>query len=69
MNPYWKDGGAGLPKEFDDTSVKLATSSVGDQGLDWLKRALKRAEEQAKDEHRSLESVAAERWGVSIHHL
>ena len=31
----------------------------------WLKKALQRAKEQALDENRSLEEVAAERWGVS----
>lgn len=39
--------------------------SVGDRGVGWLRRALKRAEEQAADEGRSVEDVAAERWGVS----
>jgi len=37
---------------------------VGDHGVDWLRRALKRAKEQAAEEDRSVEEVAAERWGV-----
>jgi hypothetical protein len=42
----------------------LPSKSVGDQGVDWLLRALKRTEEQAAEEGRSVEDVAAERWGV-----
>lgn len=38
---------------------------MGDQGVGWLRRALKRTEEQAAEEGRSVEDVAAERWGVS----
>lgn len=37
----------------------------GDGGRSWLERAYQRAEEQAEREGRSLEDVAAERWGVS----
>ena len=32
----------------------------------WFRRAYDRAKQQAEDEGRSLEDVAAERWGVSI---
>nr|CAD7265233.1 unnamed protein product [Timema shepardi] len=62
LNPYWKDGGSGLP-ETEKQSVKQASTSVGDRGADWLRRALRRAEEQAQEQGRSLEEVAAERWG------
>ena len=67
LNPYWKDGGTGLPEEA--TSVQESSSKatdVGDSGLRWLRQALRRAEEQAREEDRTLEEVAAERWGVSI---
>lgn len=40
-------------------------STVGDGGAGWLRRALRRAQEQAASENRTLEEVAAERWGVS----
>ncbi|KAJ9600228.1 hypothetical protein L9F63_009475 [Diploptera punctata] len=64
LNPYWKDGGTGLPEEKDTRNQPtLSEKAVGDYGVDWLRRALKRAKEQAVEEGRSLEAVAAERWG------
>ena len=67
LNPYWKDGGTGLPSEEQDnlpSSSSSASAPVGDGGLGWLKKAYQRAKEQAKEENKSLEEVAAERWGV-----
>ena len=63
LNPYWKDGGTGLPEEKQSKGPILLQNAVGDYGVDWLRRALKRAKEQASSEGRSLEEVAAERWG------
>ncbi|KAJ9590896.1 hypothetical protein L9F63_016078 [Diploptera punctata] len=64
LNPYWKDGGTGLPEEKDTRNQPtLSEKAIGDYGVDWLQRALKRAKEQAVEEGRSLEAVAAERWG------
>ncbi|KAJ9575240.1 hypothetical protein L9F63_025809 [Diploptera punctata] len=64
LNPYWKDGGTGLPEEKDTRNQPtLSEKAVGDYGVDWLRRALKRAKEQAVEEGKSLEAVAAERWG------
>lgn len=40
-----------------------SASAVGDGGFNWLQRAYNRAVQQAKDEGRPLEEVAAERWG------
>jgi hypothetical protein len=60
----------GLPKEKrgeelgSSESRTLPLKSVGDHGVDWLQRALKRTKEQAANEGRSVEEVAAERWGV-----
>lgn len=60
----------GLPQEkraeeLDNRrSRTLPVKSVGDHGVDWLQRALKRTKEQAANEGRSMEEVAAERWGV-----
>ncbi|CAG5114770.1 unnamed protein product, partial [Candidula unifasciata] len=68
LNPYWKDGGTGMPEENPDkhkqnrSSVLLA-SAAGDGGLSWLRKAYDRCKQQALDEGRSLEEVAAERWG------
>jgi hypothetical protein len=70
LNPYWRDGGTGLPQEKkaeelgNRESQTLPVKSVGDHGLDWLQRALKRTKEQAANEGRNVEEVAAERWGV-----
>ncbi|EFN77364.1 CWF19-like protein 2 [Harpegnathos saltator] len=58
LNPYWKDGGNGLPQSsagrFDNQSNLDAN---------WLKKSFRRAKEQALRDGRSLEEVAAERWG------
>ncbi|KAH7969295.1 hypothetical protein HPB52_016584 [Rhipicephalus sanguineus] len=66
LNPYWKEGGIGLPKEDEAKAAEptLAASAVGDGGLRWLKRAYQRIREQAADESRPLEEVAAERYGT-----
>lgn len=58
LNPYWKDGGTGLPQNEPDKSVnKKIIDPI------WLKRSLQRAREQALEEGKSLEEIAAERWG------
>ena len=58
LNPYWKKGGSGLPSQ--GTTEKVDSSSANRA---WFKRAYDRAKQQAEDEGRSLENVAAERWG------
>ncbi|BFZ07461.1 hypothetical protein BsWGS_10500 [Bradybaena similaris] len=65
LNPYWKDGGTGLPEENPDKlkRVSLSATAAGDAGLSWLRKAYDRCKQQALDEGRSLEEVAAERWG------
>lgn len=65
LNPYWKDGGTGLPEEKKSPPLALSIpkNTVGDQGSAWLKKALQRAKEQALEERRSLEDVVTERWG------
>ncbi|CAG7831460.1 unnamed protein product [Allacma fusca] len=67
LNPYWKDGGTGLPSEEveSNTNASKSTSSamIGDGGLNWLRKAFLRAKEQAQEEGRSLEEIAEERWG------
>lgn len=70
LNPYWAGNGTGLPSEKppDPGSLSLNANTVGDQGVSWLRRALKRAREQAEESGRSLEEVAAERWGVCDPH-
>ncbi|XP_049841024.1 CWF19-like protein 2 [Schistocerca gregaria] len=69
LNPYWKDGGTGLPEDQPQRREPAARQKkVGDGGAEWLRHALRRAEEQAAAEGRPLEEVAAERWG-SLRHL
>lgn len=67
LNPYWKDGGTGLPIESSNDSNSndkiLPEKTVGDAGLNWLRRAYRRIKEQAEEENRNIEEVAAERWG------
>ncbi|KAL4646956.1 CWF19-like protein 2 [Arapaima gigas] len=60
LNPYWKDGGSGLPSE-DAPVVKAAV--VDDGGLSWLRKSYQRMKEQALREQRSLEDVVSERYG------
>eukprot|EP00094_Tigriopus_californicus_P008183 TCALIF_07879-PA protein Name:"Similar to cwf19l2 CWF19-like protein 2 (Xenopus tropicalis)" AED:0.03 eAED:0.04 QI:26/1/0.5/1/0/0/2/170/654 len=60
LNPQLRDSGK---DESTNKPTKSIPSSVGDGGASWLLRAMKRAKEQAEREGRSLEEVAAERWG------
>ncbi|XP_057255716.1 CWF19-like protein 2 isoform X1 [Pezoporus wallicus] len=63
LNPYWKDGGTGLPPAKDEaTSVKKVTV-VEDAGLSWLQKSYQRMKEQAEREKRNVEEIVAERYG------
>ncbi|XP_058720509.1 CWF19-like protein 2 [Poecile atricapillus] len=63
LNPYWKDGGTGLPPEKDEeASVKKGTV-VEDAGLSWLRKSYQRMKEQAEREKRNFEEIVAERYG------
>lgn len=64
LNPYWKDGGTGLPEELSSKNDVL-DSMTGDAGLGWLHKAMQRCIEMAKEENRTVEEVVAERHGVS----
>uniref|UniRef100_A0A8C6KHT0 CWF19 like cell cycle control factor 2 n=1 Tax=Nothobranchius furzeri TaxID=105023 RepID=A0A8C6KHT0_NOTFU len=64
LNPYWKDGGTGLPPE---ENVQTAVKKVNDGGLSWLRKNYQRMKEQAEREQRSLSDVVAERYGVRTH--
>ena len=61
LNPYWKQGGTGLPQE--NSSKESRTQRTGDGGRSWMLRAYKRALEQSEREGRTLEEIAIERWG------
>lgn len=66
MNPYWRNGGTGLPEE-KPRKTKEEKKCIGDGGLAWLKRAYRRVQQQAEEAGKSMEEVAAERWGVSTY--
>ncbi|KFP55613.1 CWF19-like 2, partial [Cariama cristata] len=62
LNPYWKDGGTGLPPGKDEAaSVKVTV--VEDAGLSWLRKSYQRMKEQAEREKRNFEEIVAERYG------
>lgn len=65
LNPYWKEGGTGLPEENVTQKRASAPHAVGDGGFSWMKKAYGRCVEQAKEENRTLEDVAIEKYGVS----
>ncbi|CAJ0953602.1 unnamed protein product [Ranitomeya imitator] len=63
LNPYWKDGGSGLPPEEGDVTSAKKVQLVADGGLSWLQKSLQRMQEQSDREKRSLEDIVAERYG------
>ncbi|XP_057695710.1 CWF19-like protein 2 [Corythoichthys intestinalis] len=63
LNPYWKDGGTGLPPEEKAGSAATKVSVVNDGGLSWLRKSYQRMKEQAEREQRSLNDVVADRYG------
>lgn len=65
LNPYWKEGRTGLPEENVTQKKAGASQAVGDGGFSWMKKAYDRCVEQAKEENRTLEDVAIEKYGVS----
>ena len=65
LNPYWKDGGTGIPDDNPDKKKTSSSSIAGDGGVSWLRKAYQRCVERAKEEGVSLEDVAAEQYGVS----
>ena len=67
LNPYWKDGGTGLPENKPEATAPDAgvAGLVGDGGVGWWRKAYSRCEEQAKETGKTLEQVATERYGVN----
>ncbi|XP_038840399.1 CWF19-like protein 2 isoform X2 [Salvelinus namaycush] len=63
LNPFWKDGGSGLPPEEKASNVLTKAATVDDGGLGWLRKSYQRMREQAEREQRSLEVIVAERYG------
>ncbi|XP_028372515.1 CWF19-like protein 2 isoform X1 [Phyllostomus discolor] len=63
LNPYWKDGGTGLPPEDCNTSSVTKVSVIEDGGLSWLRKSYQRMKEQAERQNRNFEDIVAERYG------
>nr|XP_021552030.1 CWF19-like protein 2 isoform X2 [Neomonachus schauinslandi] len=63
LNPYWKDGGTGLPPEDCNVSSLTKVSVVEDGGLSWLRKSYQRMKEQAEKQNRNFEDIVAERYG------
>ncbi|KAH7296367.1 hypothetical protein KP509_26G021200 [Ceratopteris richardii] len=65
LNPFLKDGGDGYPPETSkmEGMERLEVPVIGDGGLSWRLKALKRAKEQAEREGRQLDKIVEERWG------
>ncbi|KAM6172605.1 CWF19-like protein 2 [Erethizon dorsatum] len=63
LNPYWKDGGTGLPSEDCTVSSLTKASGVEDGGLSWLRKSYQRMKEQAQKQNRKFEDIVAERYG------
>ncbi|XP_069747349.1 CWF19-like protein 2 isoform X2 [Narcine bancroftii] len=63
LNPFWKNGGTGLPSvQSDSTEIQKAVL-IEDGGLSWLRRSYQRMKEQAARDQCQLEDVIAERYG------
>ncbi|XP_066227688.1 CWF19-like protein 2 [Saccopteryx leptura] len=63
LNPYWKDGGTGLPPEEYNMSSVTKVSVIEDGGLSWLRKSYQRMKEQAEKQNRNFEDIVAERYG------
>nr|CAH90352.1 hypothetical protein [Pongo abelii] len=63
LNPYWKDGGTGLPPENCSVSSITKVSVVEDGGLSWIRKSYLRMKEQAEKQNRNFEDIVAERYG------
>ncbi|XP_015747984.1 PREDICTED: CWF19-like protein 2 [Acropora digitifera] len=65
LNPYWRDGGTGLPSQLEDAQDTTIAegSSKSSYSCNWLKKAYQRAKEHAQEEGRSLEEILAQRYG------
>nr|XP_033805040.1 CWF19-like protein 2 isoform X4 [Geotrypetes seraphini] len=63
LNPYWRDGGSGLPPEEGDATSVTKASLVEDGGMSWLQKSYQRMKEQSEREHRDLDEIIAARYG------
>lgn len=64
LNPYWKDGGSGLPDVPTQTRTNM-------EGRSWILRSYKRALEKVGKDGKTFEEIAQKQWGSvdKIHSL
>ncbi|KAL9973755.1 hypothetical protein ACROYT_G020250 [Oculina patagonica] len=65
LNPYWRDGGTGLPSERDQSqeTTQMRETSQSSFSSSWLKKAYQRAKDQAEEEKKSLSDIITKRYG------
>ncbi|XP_055493017.1 CWF19-like protein 2 [Leucoraja erinacea] len=63
LNPFWKNGGSGLPSAPSDSAETQKAALIEDGGLSWLRRSFQRMKEQAERKSCQLEDIIAERYG------
>ncbi|CAM6054813.1 unnamed protein product [Sphagnum tenellum] len=65
LNPYFKEGGEGLPpsEATEEDGAKTRRYEFGDGGSNWRMMKFRRVLESAEDEGRETEEVALERYG------
>ncbi len=59
LNPNLRGGDS----DSKPSSSSSSSKRIGDGGASWLRRAFKRAEEQARAQGKTIEEVAEQRWG------
>lgn len=64
LNPFWKNGGTGMPEDERKTAAESTKNyHIGDGGRSWIHKAYERAKQQAKEDGIPLEEIVAKRWG------
>ncbi|VDN34730.1 unnamed protein product [Dibothriocephalus latus] len=66
LNPYWADGGTGLPEDDASTTTTGTKPVLTSTNESWLRRAYDRAEEEAQSSGRSVRSILLDRWDEKI---
>ncbi|CAI2736984.1 unnamed protein product, partial [Dicrocoelium dendriticum] len=65
LNPYWKDGGAGLPEPLNPYRAKEQKSILTESNESWLRMSFRRCLEQAKIDRVAVEDALLQRWNRS----
>ncbi|VDP88405.1 unnamed protein product [Echinostoma caproni] len=62
LNPYWNDGGSGIPEGENASQGLTAKSTLTDENEAWLYKSYKRCLEQAKEQKVPVRQLLLERW-------